>query len=99
MTINDIRFKTAQGFLLTYAELGDLSEELGHERVKPHAGHIDRALRNGNMELIGSDTLVWTKGRLPAEDYVEEGLFYTLFGITDDELDMYTEADLERIAA
>lgn len=99
MTINDIRFKTKQGFLLNVTELGDLSEELGHERVKPHAGHITRMLSSGDLELVGTDTLGWGKGRLPKNDYVEEGLFYTLHGVTDDELAIYTAVEFRKIAA
>lgn len=99
MHIDDIRFKTKQGFLLSVTELGDLSEQLGHERVKPHAGHITRMLNSGDLALVGADTLIWGAGRLPDNDYVVEDLFYTLHGVTDDELAMYTAAELEQIAA
>ena len=51
------------------------------------------------MELLGADKLVWGAGRQPGNDYVEEGVFYTLHGVTDDELAQYTQADLEQIAA
>ncbi|PIW28407.1 MAG: hypothetical protein COW30_07530 [Rhodospirillales bacterium CG15_BIG_FIL_POST_REV_8_21_14_020_66_15] len=99
MSVNDIKFKTSQGFLLTVAEVGDLSEELGHKRVKLHGGDLSLLVANGDMELIGADTLTWVKGRLPRQYDLEEAVFYTLHGVTDDELAQYTQADLERIAA